>query len=215
MPLQVLDRTVKFMQRSLPPQTRLRLLWTQKAVIAIVIAFNTLGLAAHFAAAYYLSQSVTLHYQIADLLDSHRRDEVAAVGVASAAAYDRAAQGMSIQLCCEVIVLFIIIASFCAVLPTCFQVLRNAKKMAHELGTRASAEIAVKMYRESAAIASVLKEVASEGQSLKRRLIFTVISVLLTFLLRAAFAIINAIGALPPKSASILPPNHRLFQHTH
>ena len=202
MPLQVLDRTVKFMQRSLPPQTRLRLLWTQKAVIAIVIAFNALGLAAHFAAAYYLSQSVTLHYQIADLLDSHRRDEVAAVGVASAAAYDRAAQGMSIQLCCEVIVLFIIIASFCAVLPTCFQVLRNAKKMLHELGTN---------HRESAAIALVLKEVASEGQSLKRRLIFTVISVLLTFLLRAAFAIINAMGALPPKSASILPPNHRLF----
>ena len=200
------------MQRSLPPQTRLRLLWTQKAVIAIVIAFNALGLAAHFAAAYSLSQSVTLHYQIADLLDSHRRDEVAAVGVASAAAYDRAAQGMSIQLCCEVIVLFIIIASFCVVLPTCFQVLRNAKKMAHELGTRASA---VKNHRESAAIASVLKEVASEGQSLKRRLIFTVISVLLTFLLRAAFAIINAIGALPPKSASILPPNHRLFQQTH
>ena len=212
MPLQVLDRTVKFMQRSLPPQTRLRLLWTQKAVIAIVIAFNALGLAAHFAAAYYLSQSVTLHYQIADLLDSHRRDEVAAVGVASAAAYDRAAQGISIQLCCEVIVSFIIIASFCVVLPTCFQVLRNAKKMAHELGTRASA---VKNHRESAAIALVLKEVASEGQSLKRRLIFTVISVFLTFLLRAAFAIINAMGALPPKSASILPPNHRLFQHTH
>jgi hypothetical protein len=190
-PLQVLDRTVLFMMRSLPTRSKQQLRVVQNVVIAVVVTGNALGLAAHLAAGYYMSHVVALHYQMADAVESNRLSEVGSLGKSSAANYDVAAVGMAIQVCCEVVVLIVIITSFCAVLPTCIQVLHNAKKSAKQLGDRAKKEADPK---DSAAIAAILEEVDSEGRSLKRRLIFTVIAVFVTFLLRAAFAAISAFG---------------------
>jgi hypothetical protein len=180
------------MSRSLSPLSKRRLIWAQKAVITIIMACNTIGLAAQIAAGYYLSHTVTLHYAMADRIEVNRSVEVPALGKASAAAYDQAAIAMAIQSIVEVVVLIVITVSYFAVIPTCIQSLRQAREQAIAMGQRASAAA---IGQESVAIAAILQEVKSESQSLKRRLIFTIIVVFLAFLLRTSYSIISSIGA--------------------
>jgi hypothetical protein len=191
--VQVLDRIVSFIMRSLPAESQQRLKFAQKLVIIVVVSGNAIGLAAHLSAGYYMSNVVALHYKMADVVELNLLSELGPLGINSAANYDKAAIGMAIQVCCEVAVLVTIIAAFCAVLPTCIKVLNNASKSAINLGIRASAS---KNQRESVAVSAILEEVESESRSLKRRLIFTVFAVFITFLLRVSFAVINAIGEI-------------------
>lgn len=191
-PMQVLDRILSFMSRSLSLPSKERLVWAQKAVITIIMSCNMIGLAAQIAAGYYLSHTVTLHYAMADRIEVNRSFEVPALGKASASAYDEAAVAMAIQSVLEVVVLILITVSYFVVIPTCIRNLRQARERAIAMCQKASAAAS---QQDSVAIAAVLQEVESESQSLKRRLIFTTIVVFLSFLLRTSYSVISAIGA--------------------
>lgn len=174
--LAILDRMLSFAATT---RTR-RLNGARRLVMFVVVAGNSAGVAGNIATAVYLGHAADYCSAAAQSFRTNLTVVGNELNSQSNYAYQSASEAMSIQRFSEVAVLLVITASFVAAGCLCSTRIRSALR---ELSKSNENEVDV------AAIAS------ASGHELFRKVFVTVSVVFITFLLRAAYSIMNAFTA--------------------
>jgi hypothetical protein len=166
--LMVLDRMADFALAKVDGMSRRLAVWG-RVVMAAVVVGNVVGLCANVAAAVYSQQSGDLYIAATASFTANNTD---AGNNFNNEAYQKisvSSDAASVQMFCEVAVLLIIILAFSVV-------------------GIASAR------RVSSALRHMNDEHGAAGRQLRRQIVGTATFVFVTFLLRAAFSIMNALA---------------------
>jgi hypothetical protein len=166
--LLVLDRIADFSVPKGDGMSR-RLAVGGRAVIAVVVVGNVVGLCANVAAAVFFKQTGDFYSASSAAFAANMTDAGNNMNTSADNSLQIAYDAVSVQSFCEVAVLLIIIFAFAVV----------GIAGAHRL---------------SSALANMSVEHGAAGRQLRRQIVGTASFVFVTFLLRAAFAIMNALA---------------------
>jgi hypothetical protein len=184
--LMVLDRMQHF-AASKSHDVQARWLRARKIVIGAVVTCNLVGLAGNTAACVRFAQAASLFTDAASAFKTSRSRDALDLLDHATRMQQEADATESVQLFCEVAALLIIIVAFITVGLVCARVFK------HAIGLLRKAGIETAMLGTATAQSDLLaKHAVSEGERLRRRIVYTVAVVFVTFVLRAVFSLMNA-----------------------
>lgn len=200
----VIGRLIKHLQSAKHLTLKVPFLKIFNTIVAAVLICGVTGLSASIAGSYYKIEAGRLAKQAADACNVSGAFTTAAIAIArnSGAMNKVADQVIAVQNACEMSAMLIIIASYIVVIPNCISVLRRTKQFLINARQKYDG-IAMKMahhHMSSSAEAANVK--AQEMVSLTiqaaddqhHRFIFFCALILVTFLPRSVYSVIQAIG---------------------
>ncbi len=167
LPHQVLDRLLMFSFMRASPAIRRRVYTAFVVIIIIVTIINTAGICSSIAVAYLTVQVGNLHSSLSHAYESRNTADINLYTSRVDSQNQLTSAATSIQQFCEVSSLLLIVVTFVIAGSFCFRRLRSSS-------TRSSP--------------------SSEFRRLSRQITATVAAVFVTFLLRAAFSMLNALA---------------------